>query len=238
MPRVKGPLLRPFEGADEWPILNRALFGLVDLGGHHQVPLAAAVPVDWAAVFGRSAPVTLEIGFNRGRFLRALARLQPERDHVGIEIRRRHAWRVAHEMAREQGPGNVRVVWGDAKLVAPAVAPPGGFADVYINFPDPWWKKKHTKRRLVDPDFAQSLTDLLAPGGAFWVKSDVLAIAEEISAAFTEEPRLEGPVPFGEADLPLSYREARCLYTGLPVHRFRFTRRAGPAPGAPAGGAG
>ena len=141
-------------------------------------------------------------------------------------------------MAREQGPKNVRVVWGDAKLVAPAVAPPGGFADVYINFPDPWWKKKHTKRRLVDPDFARSLTDLLAPGGAFWVKSDVEAIAEEISAAFAEEPRLDGPVPFGEADLPPSYREARCLSTGLPVHRFRFTRRAAPALEAPAGGAG
>jgi len=242
MPRVKGPLRRPLEGADEWPILNRMLFGDPDLGGHHQVPLPTSVPVDWANVFGRSGPVTLEIGFNRGRFLRALARLQPERDHVGVEIRRRYAWLVAHEMGRDEGPENARLVWGDAKLVSPAIAPPGGFADVYINFPDPWWKKKHTKRRLVNDEFASALTDLLAPGGSLWIKSDVAAIAEEIEAAFAAEPRLYGPTPFSAEDLPPSFREARCLEMGLPIYRFRFTRgearRVSPEAQAPTGDAG
>jgi tRNA G46 methylase TrmB len=89
----------------------------------------------------------------------------PERDHLGIEIRRRYAWRIAHEMGLAGGPRNCRVVWGDAKLVAPGLFGDGSVADIYINFPDPWWKAKHVKRRLVDDDFSTLLARLLVPGG-------------------------------------------------------------------------
>lgn len=224
MPRLKGPLLHPLEGEGRWPILNDLLYGSGDSGGHHIVPRAEALPVDWAGVFGREAPRTLEIGFNRGWFLRELAERFPERDHVGIEIRRRYAWRVANEMGQSGGPRNVRVVWGDAKIVAPAIFPDGTVSEIHINFPDPWWKKKHAKRRLVDDDFSTMLARLLAPGGSIWVKSDVPAIAEEISDALATCQGLVGPTAFGEADLPLSYRERKCLATGLPVTRFRYTR--------------
>lgn len=222
MARIRGPLLRPLEGEAAWPILNERLFGSHERGGHDTVPRPEALPVPWAEVFGREAPRTLEIGFNRGRFLRDLARLQPERDHVGVEIRRRYAWRVAHEMGLAGEPRNARVVWGDAKLVAPAIFGTGHVADIYINFPDPWWKAKHAKRRLVDTDFGASLAALLAPGGGIWVKSDVPAIAQEIRQALEALPGLRGPIEFGQDDLPLSYRERSCLAAGLPVTRFRF----------------
>jgi tRNA (guanine-N7-)-methyltransferase len=225
MPRVKGPLLRPLEGDAAWPILNPLLFGGMERGGHHIVPRAEVLPLDWVAVFGRDAPRTLEIGSNRGRFLRALAEQVPERDHLGIEIRRRYAWRIAHEMGLAGGPRNCRVVWGDAKLVAPGLFGDGSVADIYINFPDPWWKAKHVKRRLVDDDFSTLLARLLVPGGSVWVKSDVPAIAEEIGQALAAQTALEGPIPFAEADLPLSYRERSCLAEGLPIERFRYTRR-------------
>jgi len=228
MARVKGPLLRPLGGDSEWPILNALLFGNVERGGHHIVPRAEVLPIDWSTVFGREAPRTLEIGSNRGRFLRDLAATQTERDHVGIEIRRRYAWRIAYEMGRDGGPRNCRVVWGDAKLVAPGVFGDGTVADIYINFPDPWWKAKHAKRRLVDDDFSGLLGRLLAPGGSIWVKSDVPAIAAEISQALAAQPGLVGPSPFAEADLPLSYRERRCLAEGLPIERFRYTRPTPP----------
>jgi len=222
MARIRGPLLRPLEGEARWPILNELLFGSMERGGHDTVPQALALPVRWAEVFGRDAPRTLEIGFNRGRFLRDLARQAPERDHVGIEIRRRYTWRVAYEMGQAGEPRNCRVVWGDAKLVAPAIFARGQVADIYINFPDPWWKAKHAKRRLVDTDFGAALVELLSPGGGLWVKSDVPAIAGEIREALLALPGLRGPIEFGQEDLPLSYRERRCLAQGLPITRFRF----------------
>jgi tRNA (guanine-N7-)-methyltransferase len=227
MARVKGPLLRPLDGEAQWPILNPLLFGSVDAGGHHIVPRADVLPLSWTSIFGRDAPRTLEIGSNRGRFLRALAESDPGRDHLGIEIRRRYAWRIAHEMGQHGGPRNCRIVWGDAKLVAPGIFGDGTVADIYINFPDPWWKAKHAKRRLVDDDFSALLGRLLAPGGSIWVKSDVDAIADEIAQALGALPGLEGPIPFGEADLPLSYRERKCIAGGLPIRRFRYARALG-----------
>jgi hypothetical protein len=150
--------------------------------------------------------------------------MQPERDHIGIEIRRRYAWRVAYELGRDDGPRNCRIIWGDAKLLSGGLFDDTTVADIYINFPDPWWKAKHAKRRLVDDGFAAMLARLLQPGASIWVKTDVPAIGQEITEALASVPGLEGPVPFGQDDLPLSYRERSCLALGLPIDRFRFTR--------------
>ena len=228
MPRVKGPLLYPLEGEGAWPILNSHLFGTNHRGGHDIVPRSEALPMPWAALLGREAPRTLEIGTNRGRFLRDLALAQPDRDHIGIEIRRRYAWRMAHEMGQSGSPRNCRIVWGDGKLLAGALFADGTVADIYINFPDPWWKAKHAKRRLVDDGYAQSLARLLVGGGSIWIKSDVPAIAQEIAEALASVPGLRGPIPFAQDDLPLSYRERNCLALGLPIERFRFECPAPP----------
>lgn len=226
MSRLRGAAPAEPTGEAAWPILNDRLFGAQGRGGHSLAPDPAAVPVDWDAVFGRHAPRTLEIGFNRGRFLCELAERWPDHDHVGIEIRRRYCWRLAQQMAAADGPRNVRIVWADAKLVTPAAFAPGSLQAIFVNFPDPWWKRRHTKRRLVDLDFATVLTDRLALGGQVWVKSDVPAIAEEIREALVAVDRLGEPTPFGADDLPLTYRERTCVADGLPITRYRVTRIA------------
>ncbi len=226
MPRVRGPAPNRPEGETAWPLLNERVFGAVDRGGNHTLPLPEAHELDLAAIFGRAAPVTYEIGFNRGRFLRALAARWPDHDHLGVEIRRRYAWKVCQEMAGAGGPRNVRLLWADAKLVGPCFAP-GRFAHVFINFPDPWWKRRHARRRLVDTDFASDLAARLAPGGSVWVKSDVPAIADEIAAGLRACGSFDAEVEFSAEDLPPSYRESRCLKAGLPITRFRATRRPG-----------
>ncbi len=208
-----------------WPILNAQLFGDVMAGGYHLAPRPEALPLDWTAVFGREAPRTLEVGFNRGRFLRGLADRWADHDHVGIEVRRRYAWTVAQEMLAAEGPRNAALIWGDARLLVPALFGPGTLAGVFINFPDPWWKRKHAKRRLVDESFAAQLSVALRPGGRIWVKSDAALIADDIEGVLRGEPRLEGPTAFGQDDLPLSYRERKCLAAGLPITRYFFTRR-------------
>ncbi|MBU0549889.1 tRNA (guanosine(46)-N7)-methyltransferase TrmB [Myxococcota bacterium] len=224
MPRMRGGVFEKPQGPSARFCLNGLLFGDQARGGHDTHPDPALLPFDWAGVFGRRAPLALEIGFNRGRFLRALAERFPERDHVGIEIRRRYPWVLAHTLA-EAGPENVRIIWGDGKALLPSLFGEGSVSHLYINFPDPWWKSRHAKRRLVDSTFAARTHELLAPEGRVWVKSDVPAIAEEIQAALETTP-LRGPIPFEEADLPLTHRERRCLQQGLPITRYAFEKPA------------
>ena len=227
MSRLRGRSAPQPTGDAAHYILNGELFGDQACGGYDRVPLPERVPLDWPSLFGRQAPLTLEIGFNRGRFIRGLAEAFPERDHVGVEVRRKFCWRLATEMTDAGGPANVRLVWADAKRVVTSAFAPDSLTAVYINFPDPWWKRRHVKRRLVDQDFARLLAGRIAPGGAVWVKSDVPAIAEEIREALCAVPSLGPPVPFGEVDLPHTARERRCLIDGLPVTRFFLERLPG-----------
>lgn len=226
MSRMRGPAAKLPEGEEGWPLLNADLFGSNEIGGPYAAPRPEALPVDWPAVFGRDAPRQLEIGFNRGRFITALARRRPEVDLVGIEIRRRYCWRLANLLGADaDAPRNLRVIWADARTVTRALFGPASLDAVYINFPDPWWKKRHAKRRLVDDTFAAELADMLVLGGAIWIKSDVPAIADEFAEALAAVPQLGPPVPFAEETLPPSHRELICLAAGLPIVRYRVERR-------------
>ncbi len=222
MPRLKSGTSPPQKGAERW-LLNQRLFGDLSQGGHQRVPLPEALPLDWTEVFGREAPLVLEIGFNRGKFLCALAERWPGHNCVGIELRRRYPWLLAERFLKEGGPENLKIIWGDAKLLSPALFPPGSLSQLLITFPDPWWKKRHFKRRLISFEFAQRIQEQLQPGGLVWVKSDVPAIAEEIREALAEAG-LEGPEPFAQEALPLTHRERRCIEQGLPIERFYFRR--------------
>ena len=227
MPRIRGHLAVLPEGPEAWALLNETLFGRNDIGGHSVAVRPEVLPWSWSDTFGRVAPLHLEIGFNRGRFLQAMAAKHPERDFVGIEIRRRFCWRLAHILnAEEENNRNIRIVWADAKNVSPALFAPGSLEGIYVTFPDPWWKKRHFKRRLVDTAFAASMASLLAPGGRVWVKSDVQAIAEEIAQSLTGDERFGETVPFGDDVLPFTHREGNCVAAGLPIHRFFVTRKA------------
>lgn len=226
MPRLRGPTVTLPEGDDAWPLLNGHLFGSNDVGGHNVAPRPEVLPVDWAAIYGRSAPLHLEIGYNRGKFLVALARQMPEADIIGIEIRRRYCWRLANMLGPDpDAPRNLRFIWADARAISRVLFGSGGLEGVYINFPDPWWKKRHAKRRLVNVGFAHELAEMLRPGGRIWVKSDVPAIADEFAEAFAAVESLAPPEHFAAGTLPPTHREASCIEKGLPIVRYRVTRR-------------
>ena len=143
MSRLRGPKSIKPSGPSAWAILNERVFGDNDIGGQHVLPKSEGLPLSWPDVFGRDAPMALEIGFNRGRFLRGLAEKFPERNLVGIEIQRRFVWRLANQLGRDGGPKNIRVLWADAKAVSRSIFPEPMFSDIYITFPDPWWKRRH-----------------------------------------------------------------------------------------------
>ena len=173
---------------------------------------------DWKRDFGRAAPLELEIGPGRGAFALDHAARHPEIDLVVIESRRSDC-ELIRARALKRGLRNLMVVHGDARLLLPRLFPPRSLAGLHVQFPDPWWKRRHYKRRLVDVDFAVQARRLLAPGATVDFRTDVAAYAREgertwLQAGFERLP--------DEPPEVLSTRERRYAVTGQPVFRARF----------------
>ena len=161
---------------------------LAELGPRFVLPFAA-VPLDAAAVFGRSAPLVVEIGFGMGHATAQIAALSPETDFIGIEV---HPPGVGALLQRidEARASNLRIVQHDAVAVLEQMIAPATLAGVHVFFPDPWHKKKHHKRRLIQPAFAALIASRLAPGGRLHCATDWQPYAEQMLAVLTAEPLL------------------------------------------------
>jgi tRNA (guanine-N7-)-methyltransferase len=143
---------------------------LEELWPRHGVDFSAA-PLALDELFGRQAPRTLEIGFGNGEHLAKLAASHPERDYFGIEV---HRPGVGHLLMLAGGSGvtNLRVSDHDAVEVLREQIPPASFDEVLVLFPDPWHKKRHHKRRLIQPPFVELLASRLRTGGVLRLATD------------------------------------------------------------------
>jgi tRNA (guanine-N7-)-methyltransferase len=143
---------------------------LTELWPRYGVEFSPA-PLSLDALFGRRAPRTLEIGFGNGEHLASLAAAHPERDYFGVEV---HRPGVGHllMLAETRGLGNLRVSSHDAVEVLRAQIEPATLDEVLVLFPDPWHKKRHHKRRLIQPPFVELLASRLAPGGVLRLATD------------------------------------------------------------------
>jgi len=137
--------------------------------------------LDLAAVFGRSAPVILEIGFGNGESLLQQAVSRPEQDYIGIEVHRPGVGRLLH-LAAEAGIANLRVINHDAVEVLQRQIPDNSLDCVQLFFPDPWHKKRHHKRRIINPAFIQLVRQKLKTGGQFHLATDWQDYAEYMLA--------------------------------------------------------
>jgi tRNA (guanine-N7-)-methyltransferase len=161
---------------------------------------APAAPLDLDALFGRRAPHVLEIGFGNGDNLAALAAAHPERDYLGVEVHRPGVGRLMLA-AREAGLRNLRVICHDAVEVLQHWLPPACLDEVLILFPDPWHKKRHNKRRLVQPPFLELLAGRLRPQGLLELATDWEPYAQQMlevlgaSTAFENTAADRGFVP-------------------------------------------
>lgn len=189
----------------------------------------AAEPLDLAALFGRRAPVTLEIGFGNGDALAEMADAHPEQDFIGIEVHRPGVGRLLLSL-EQRGLANVRVICADATDVVPSAFAPASLACILIFFPDPWPKKRHHKRRLIQPEFAMTLSEKLAPGGLLHVATDWPDYAEHIRQTLDTLPGLRNSAGAqGYAERP-EYRpetrfERRGVERGHPVYDLIYRRR-------------
>jgi len=175
---------------------------------------------DFAAVFGRAAPVAIEIGFGNGDALACQAAAHPETDYLGIEVHRPGVGRLLARVAAE-GLANVRVACADAKEILARNVPDDSLTAVYVLFPDPWPKKRHHKRRLVQPEFVQLVRRKLKPGGVLHLATDWPAYAEHMEAVLNVA---EGFVPAQAAPRPDTKYEARGRRLGHPVRDLVYRR--------------
>ena len=150
----------------------------------------AGEPLDFAVLFRRRAPVMLEIGFGNGEALCELARTHPENDYVGIEVYRPGIGSLLLKVEALLLP-NVRVICADAEQVFAEHVPGDSLDAVYLFFPDPWPKKRHHKRRLIQPDFIARVAHSLRVGGCVHIATDWQDYAEHALAVATQTPKLE-----------------------------------------------
>ncbi|HVT33923.1 MAG TPA: tRNA (guanosine(46)-N7)-methyltransferase TrmB [Rhodanobacteraceae bacterium] len=136
-------------------------------------------PRDFAAVFGRRAPLVVEIGFGNGEQFLHAATSEPARDFIGIEVHRPGVGRLLNALA-DAGVANARVYQHDAVEVLLHEVAPDALEEVRIYFPDPWPKKRHQKRRLVQPDFVALLASRITPGGRLHLATDWADYAEHM----------------------------------------------------------
>ena len=151
-------------------------------------------PLDLARVFGREAPRCLEIGFGVGEVIGSLAEKHPHIDYLGIEVHRPGVGRLLLH-AHAAGLHNLRVICHDAVEVLRTAIRDQTFDEILVFFPDPWHKKRHHKRRLIDPFFVATAADKLRAGGVLRLATDWQDYAEQMLAVCNASPRLASLSP-------------------------------------------
>jgi tRNA (guanine-N7-)-methyltransferase len=152
------------------------------------IPYVAA-PLDLAATFGRDAPRILEIGCGMGETTATIATAHPENDYLGIEVHTPGVGSLLKEIVTRE-LANLRVIQHDAVEVVRDMLAPGSLAGIHIYFPDPWPKKRHHKRRLIQPPFVAQLASRLAPGGYLHCATDWEEYAQQMLEVLSAEPLL------------------------------------------------
>ncbi len=174
-----------------------------------------------------SGPLELDIGFGRALSLFERATAAPESRIVGIEVKTKLAYKAA-ERLEKRGIEKVKILCGDAREILKRAEPSRSVERVALHFPDPWWKKRHDKRRVIGEALLGELARLMKPGGALFIQTDVEHRAEQYRAELRDTHGFTlasggGYVevnPFGAR----SNREKRALEDGLPVWRILATR--------------
>jgi len=200
----------------------------LDLSGHLIELESLPQPLDRTALFGRQARLEIEVGSGKGLFLSAAAAGDADSDFLGIEILAKYASFVAARLATRE-VANARIIHGNAEDFFRLWVQDNSIDAVHVYFPDPWWKARHKKRRVMNELFLPNVQRTLVPGGTlhFWTDvEEYFQSALELIAAHTT---LIGPQPVSEkpADHDLDYRthfERRMRLNDLPVYRAQFDK--------------
>jgi len=180
-------------------------------------------PMDAAQVFARQAPLVVEIGSGMGETTAAIAKAHPEADFIAVEVHGPGIGSLLNRIEKEK-LANLRIIRHDAMDVLEHMIPDGALAALHLFFPDPWPKKRHHKRRIVQPAFAALAARKLAPGGILHAATDWPDYAEHMNQVFSAEPSLE-PAARGLSQRPKTKFEARGVRLGHAIRDLYFRRR-------------
>lgn len=205
-----------------WPVLGRDVADVVE----------GSVAYDPSAWFGRTAPLVLEIGSGMGESTAALAAAAPEHDHLAVEVFEPGLAQLLMRV-EELGLTNLALLRGDAVELLRTRVPEGSLSAVRIYFPDPWPKRKHRKRRLVQPEVAALVASRLAPGGTLHLATDWEDYATQMRAVCDGEHSLVNTAAdapggwFPRPDWrPVTKFEQRAHLEGRAVHDLLYRRRS------------
>ena len=189
---------------------------------------AEGEPLDLTALFGRAAPVQLEIGSGMGDAVIAMASARPEHDFLAVDVHTPGLGSVLR-LAERAGLTNVRAAAGDALDLLRSQIPGDALEAVHVYFPDPWPKARHHKRRIVRPDVTALIADRLRTGGSLHCATDWAEYAEDMLAVLSAEPWLRNRYPASgfaprPTHRPVTKFEARAVREGREVFDLSFTK--------------
>ncbi|KMP11652.1 tRNA (guanine-N7)-methyltransferase [Candidatus Nitromaritima sp. SCGC AAA799-C22] len=184
---------------------------------------------DWEEVFGNPNPLNLEVGFGVGNFLIEMGIREPDENFIGMDFYHKGIRKVITRIDKYQVQ-NVRIVYGDAKEKLPILFNDEELSRVYVNFPDPWPKKRHHKRRLIKPAFIQIMAEKLKSGGEVHIATDYEPYAVEILEFFEKEPALKNKSGFGtflsqKKGVPQTKYEKKFLSAGEKIFYLEFVKQ-------------
>jgi tRNA (guanine-N7-)-methyltransferase len=201
----------------------------IDLTPHliDPAPFDAPARINWHELFGNNHPVELEIGSGKGLFLINAASSATDHNFLGVELARKYARMAAERLARRH-LANAKIWRGDARLIMGRLVPEASLRTVHVYFPDPWWKKRHKKRRVFTEELVAQIDSALERGGELRVASDVEEYFMLIQSLIAANPRFRQqplPEPKGpEEELGcLTNFERKYRLEGRPIFRAQYT---------------
>lgn len=203
----------------------------LDLSNHLRYSDDLPKDLSSKSIFDNEQPLELEIGSGKGLFLDTTSASNPTHNFIGVEIVAKYAKHSAAKLARRQAKNAIMISGNAEPLIANSIRR-SGLEAVHVYFPDPWWKKKHRKRRVLNETSIQNLTECLRPGGRFHFWTDVLDYFENTLELIAEiAPILGVPIPEDEIEAThdLDYRthfERRSRQNAIPVYRVCYLKNS------------
>ncbi len=212
----------------------RAIDAELDLSKHLFMLEDLPQPCTSQVLFNNTQPLEIEVGSGKGLFIRAAASEEPTHNFVGIEVAKKYARFAGARLAKSELP-NALMIDGDAKRLLDEWVPENSVHAVHVYFPDPWWKARHRKRRVMDERFVRRIEQVLEPGGKLHFWTDVEEYFQSALETLAQETALIGPEPVAVAPAmhDLDYRthfERRMRMHGVAVHRSLFRKTLSDAP--------